>query len=688
MYITREKESEMGNVAAENNNKNKKTTMTFRQAHDQLGHMSYATTRETAKRLGLQITKTQILPCAACAAGKAKQKNIKRTETTKQKIGQRRAYLDIATIKKRQGMPIPSKPNWRIIVVDQRIQIKFSKFFKTKDAMVEPTCEQLHKWQQSNIGITHLRLDNAGENKLLQTRCSSKDWKMKCEFEFTARDTPQQNSLAEVGFATLANRGRAMMHRANLPMMDRYRLAHEAFQCATHLDGLTVVEINGVRKTRYEHFVGQNPMFAKHLRTWGEAGTVKIKTSTSPKLNDKGTHCMFVGYTYNHPGDCYRMYDPKTGRTRETRDVIWLKRMFYQRPPNQRELTTESLTYDVTQEQNQDQDQDQDQTNNQAITTQNDVTMDDATSIEDGEGQSNNDDQTEQSNHDEQESAQGDAEETHQQPNETTTTSSGRAVQRPAWMDEYEMGMTAAEIKYYEAMKELGCCTDDPEQQQHELGLVGAGLGEGIANTRELKVLSYDEAMERPDKEKWDKSVEEEHKRMKDNGVFDAVPMTQVPIDADVIDSTWAMKKKASGVYRARLAARGFKQRAGVSFDPRDIMSPVVHEITVRIMLVLMVMALWHAEIIDVKGAFLKASFDPKHKVYMEIPKGFQKFYPKNVLLLLKKILYGVKNAAKAFWLVLLKIMASIGLLRSKARSMPLLHLACGIRPDYNFVLD
>ena len=81
--------------------------------------------------------------------------------------------------------------------------------------MVEPTCEQLHKWQQSNIGITHLRLDNAGENKLLQTQCASKDWKMNCEFEFTARDTPLQNSLTEVGFVTLANRRWAMMHRAN-----------------------------------------------------------------------------------------------------------------------------------------------------------------------------------------------------------------------------------------------------------------------------------------------------------------------------------------------------------------------------------------------------------------------------------------------------------------------------------------
>ena len=152
---------------------------------------------------------------------------------------------------------------------------------------------------------------------------------MNFEFEFTARDTPQQNSLAEVGFVTLANHGRAMMHRANLPMMDRYHLAHEAFQCATQLDRLTVVEVEGITKTCNEHFVGQNPMFAKHLRTWGEAGTVKIKTSMSPKLNNKGTHCMFIGYTYNHLGDCYKMYNVKTRRTCETHDIIWLKQMFY-----------------------------------------------------------------------------------------------------------------------------------------------------------------------------------------------------------------------------------------------------------------------------------------------------------------------------------------------------------------------
>ena len=53
-------------------------------------------------------------------------------------------------------MPNPPKPHWGIIVVDQEIQIKFSKFFKHKDEMMEPACEQLYQWEQSKLGITHL----------------------------------------------------------------------------------------------------------------------------------------------------------------------------------------------------------------------------------------------------------------------------------------------------------------------------------------------------------------------------------------------------------------------------------------------------------------------------------------------------------------------------------------------------
>jgi len=59
--------------------------------------------------------------------------------------------------------------------------------------------------------VEKIRLDNAEENKLLQKCSKCADWKLGIDYEFTARDTPQQNSLSEVAFATLANRGRAMM---------------------------------------------------------------------------------------------------------------------------------------------------------------------------------------------------------------------------------------------------------------------------------------------------------------------------------------------------------------------------------------------------------------------------------------------------------------------------------------------
>jgi hypothetical protein len=92
-------------------------------------------------------------------------------------------------------------------MVDKRTQLKFSNFYPTKNGMVEPTCEQFQKWKQHGKPVKFVRMDNAGENKLLKKRCESSDWKLGIKFEFTARATPQQNSLSEVGFATIANRG-------------------------------------------------------------------------------------------------------------------------------------------------------------------------------------------------------------------------------------------------------------------------------------------------------------------------------------------------------------------------------------------------------------------------------------------------------------------------------------------------
>ena len=85
------------------------------------------------------------------------------------------------------------------------------------------------------------------------------------QFEYTARDTPQQNSVVEKEFDTLYCRGRAMMIAANVPLVKRYKLYREALDTATKLDGLTVINIDGKTGTRYELWGVQNPKFTKHL---------------------------------------------------------------------------------------------------------------------------------------------------------------------------------------------------------------------------------------------------------------------------------------------------------------------------------------------------------------------------------------------------------------------------------------
>jgi hypothetical protein len=87
--------------------------------------------------------------------------------------------------------------------------------------MCEPTCELIKKLKDMDIEIKIIRMDNAGEKKLLQQRCESKDWQFAMKYEYTGIDTPQHNRMDELGLANLGNKGRALMVRANIPMRKR-----------------------------------------------------------------------------------------------------------------------------------------------------------------------------------------------------------------------------------------------------------------------------------------------------------------------------------------------------------------------------------------------------------------------------------------------------------------------------------
>jgi len=67
--------------------------------------------------------------------------------------------------------------------------------------------------------------------------------------------------------------------------------------------------------------------------------------------------------------------------------------------------------------------------------------------------------------------------------------------------------------------------------------------------------MKLDEAMNTEDAKKWSIAVDEEHDCMIKRQVIQPVLQENVPEGETTITSTWTMKKKANGTYRACINA-------------------------------------------------------------------------------------------------------------------------------------
>ena len=67
------------------------------------------------------------------------------------------------------------------------------------------------------------------------------------------------------------------------------------------------------------------------------------------------------------------------------------------------------------------------------------------------------------------------------------------------------------------------------------------------------------------------------------------------------------------------------------------------------------------------KGAFLHGVFPDGKEIHIQVPEVWKKFYPANAVLKLLSTIYGLKQAAMAFWKQLLQWMLSMNMKRSEA---------------------
>ena len=137
---------------------------------------------------------------------------------------------------------------------------------------------------------------------------------------------------------------------------------------------------------------------------------------------------------------------------------------------------------------------------------------------------------------------------------------------------------------------------------------------------------------------------------MKRYKVWVTVNMHNFPKQAKILTSTWVMKKKLNAIFGDRINGRLYEQVGGIHYYGSSIHSPVSSDVRIIIAMILVLVSVWDSQIVDVKGAFLNGDLDDSEKVHTHFPQGFKKYYPSNVVLILLKSIYGIKQAAMQFW--------------------------------------
>ena len=132
------------------------------------------------------------------------------------------------------------------------------------------------------------------------------------------------------------------------------------------------------------------------------------------------------------------------------------------------------------------------------------------------------------------------------------------------------------------------------------------------------------------------------------------------------------MKRDEQGAvskHKARLVVKGYAQQHGIDYD--EVFAPVARLDSVRLLIALAAHEGWEVHHMDVKSAFLNG--DLCEEVYVQQPDGFVVTGREHKVLRLKKALYGLHQAPRAWNEKLDKTMKSLSF--KKSSSEPAIYL-------------
>lgn len=147
------------------------------------------------------------------------------------------------------------------------------------------------------------------------------------------------------------------------------------------------------------------------------------------------------------------------------------------------------------------------------------------------------------------------------------------------------------------------------------------------------------------------------------------------PSNANIIGCQWIYKVKRNSDgsvarYKARLVANGNQQSEGLEFS--ETFSLIIKQPTVRVVLSLVVHHNWSIKQLDVSNAFLHGVLD--EVVYMKQPLGYKDTKHPQYVYKLNKVLYGLRQAPRAWFSMFSSFLVQQGFFNSKSDASLFIH--------------
>ena len=574
--------------------------------HKRFAHISKETIEAMSRNKtvnDLDIVKVMVEKCESCALGKCE--NVSHPARTTAKAQAPGLVLHVDT----SGFIEASLGGSHYIVLckDEYSSFRQVAFVAAKSSVADEVKKFINA-AEVETGNKCLKLVSDNGTEYVNSNLNKFLTERGIVHERSAPHVSQQNGYIERDFRTVVNAARTMLAESKL---DKHLWA-EATSCAIY----ALNRATKHQKTPYELWHNRRPS-VKNLHVFGELAVIKLKNHTT-KFSEKGERARFIGYTRNFNTFKFLCH----GKIKVSCDCVFLNKL----TDSGHEQAGQSLHQSEPEPRSSEQvfaipvnasrgDDIIEISNEQASSTISDLSIQSFRSIDD---------------------EQADADQ-----------SNGRASLDHA-LEQDESSILIVQQPEVRT-DSLGRPMPQRDPQGRFISNSNGRQGRQRANLVALDSKAselpqnFEQARQRADWPEWHAAMQDEMNSLIKNQVFQEVPVEQV--ESKLIESRWVLTKKYNtdgtvNKYKARVVAKGYNQVYGIDFN--ETYCPVVHTVTLRMILAYAVQRSLFIRQFDVKTAFLYGSLD--ETIFMKPPDGYD---TGKKVWLLQRSLYGLRQAPR-----------------------------------------